>query len=339
MGPVTPLLAVLRQMKKRRQDLKFVWAGTASGPEREVIGRDGIPFHPIPVAKLPRYFTLEMMRWPMDYLRAANAARVLIKDIQPSLVVSAGGFTAVPVIKAAYAKGIPCAIHQLDAEPGLSNASVARLSRSVTTSFSYDQPPFRVPSDRVPTPCRFADDVVLDKDAAAKLLGLDGERPIVFITGGGTGALALNEAVSTILDELLKTTQVIHLAGKEKQGAARSRKGYVVAEFFDEGEMLNAYAAADLVVSRAGLGSLSELACLKKAAIIVPIPDSHQEENAERMPYPIVAQGEGFETRLIETVRTLLADQGRRRDVGDRAHQMLPTDDGSALAERWLKLL
>lgn len=304
MGPVTPLLAVLRQMKKRRQELKFSWAGTPNGPERVVVEREGVPFHAVPVAKLPRYLSFGLVRWPLDYLRAAHAANFLIKDIRPSLVVSAGGFTAVPVIKAAHAKGIACAIHQLDAEPGLSNASIARFCDSVTTSFSYELPPFRnVASERVPTPCRFADDVTPEKHAAATLLGFDPQRPIVFITGGGTGAVALNEAVSMILDDLLRDMQVVHLTGKGKQGASIPRRGYVVSEFFDEGEMLNAYAAADLVVSRAGLGSLSECACLKKAAVVIPIPDSHQEENAVRLPYPVVTQGQGFEMRLLETVR------------------------------------
>lgn len=340
MGPVTPLLAVLRQIRKRRPEVMFAWAGTADGPERPVIEKEGIPFYVVPTAKLPRYLSLDLLHWPIDLMRANRASHGVLRRVQPSLVVSAGGFTATPIIRIAARRNIACAIHQLDKEPGLSNRLVARICRMVTTSFAYEQRPFRsVSSERVPTPCRFFGVDVPSRDSASAFFGLDASRPIVLVTGGGTGALALNHAILNSLDVLLKKTQMIHLTGKGKLAGAMSRPGYVVSEFFDENQMLHAFAAADLVVTRAGIGALSELACLSKPALIVPIPDSQQETNASTLPTPVIYQRDAWVQRLSKYILDLLADDQRRMQIGRELHEALPTDDGSALAERWLKLL
>lgn len=330
LGPVVPLLAVLRKMKKMNPDLSFEWAGTEEGPERALIQKEGIPFHTIPTAKFARYFTLDWLRWPARYLRARKAAKLLIEKIQPALVVSAGGFTAVPVMREANRRKIACAIHQLDAEPGLSNRIVAKCCQSVTTSFTYNESPFgSVKTEQVATPCRFQ-----YEDLAEHV----SDRPTVLVVGGGTGAQALNEAVWKILDELLKEANVIHATGKGK-GSDIKKAGYDSMEFLNEENMLIAYSSADVVVTRAGMGGLSELASLKKAAIVVPIPRSHQEANAKKMPYPIVEQGEKFGERLHDAVHKLLSDTDKRLKLGESAHRTLPTDDGTALAEKWNQLL
>lgn len=342
MGPVTPLLAVLRQMKKRDPKLKFAWAGTPDGPEREIVEKEGVPFYAIPVAKLPRYPSLELVRWPLNYRKANQAAKVVVASVRPSLVVSVGGFTAVPIMKAANAAGIRCAIHQLDAEPGLSNRAVAKFSKSVTTSFAYLHLPFLgVTSERVETPCRFADVRMPSREEAAARLGVDADRKVVFVFGGGTGALAINRAVEVVLAELTKEHALIHSTGKGKAIKTRSR-GYHHFDVMDEQQMLDAYAVADLIVARAGMGTLSELSALSKPAIIIPIPATHQEANAKMLEegIEIVEQrGTDFPERLKQTIRALLRDEKKRTQLGRKLHGLLPTDDGSELAERWMKLL
>lgn len=337
MGPVTPLLAVARAMRARRDDVKFVWAGTPDGPERAVVEAEGFAFYPVPVAKFPTYPSIRWFTWPFDYFRAVRVAREIVDRVRPVLVVSGGGFTGVPVIRYASRRGIPCAIHQLDAEPGRSNRIVARLCRSVTTSFQYDQPPFPgIASERVATPCRFASVTPPSRQDAAKYFDLDPDRPCVFITGGGTGALSLNEAIWNELLKLLAITQVIHVTGKGKGRPEIQYTGYVQAEFFDESTMLVAESLADVVVSRAGMGSIVEFVALKKSAILVPLP-GHQEANAARVPFPVVTHGEHFSTRLHDAIIELLNNPDRQHEISLRASEALPVDDGSALAERWLR--
>lgn len=340
LGPVTPLLAVVRVIKKQRPDIHFAWAGTPNGPEREIVEAEGIPFYPIHVAKLPRYPSLQWVTWPLDYLKARKQAQECLDKTRPALVCSMGGFTSVPVIRQAAKRGIPCAIHQLDVLPGLSNKQLARECASITTSFTYDRPPFQgVSSIQIATPCRFAGISLASRDGAARTFGLDPQRSIIFMTGGGTGAATFNEMIKEQLDEFLSFTQLIHLTGKEKKGILTSKKGYYVAEFFDEQQMLQAYSAADLVISRAGLGALSELASLSKPSVLVPIPHSHQEYNASLPLIPVVQQGPDFFLQLIKKAKQLLSDKEQSSKIGKKLHEILPTDDGSALAEKWLKLL
>ncbi|MEO5927437.1 MAG: glycosyltransferase [Patescibacteria group bacterium] len=340
MGPVTPLIAVFRRMKGMRPDLQFAWAGTPDGPERAVVEAEGIMFYAVPVAKLPRHPSFSWLTWPFSYLRAGAVARSIMKKTNPSLVASAGGFTAVPVMRAARDQKIPCVIHQLDAEPGLSNKAVAQFASKITTSFAYDVPPFKnKETERVATPTRFAGVTVPSRQDAAHAFGLLTEKPIIFIVGGGTGAVAINEAIWKTKEDLIQGAQIIHATGKGKASVSVTEAGYVMREFLDEKEILNAYAAADLVVSRAGIGGISDLACLSKPTIFVPIPKSHQELNIAKLPCAFIDQGEGFSERLRDRILSFLRDKEAREALGPKLHAAFPTDDGTALAERWLKLL
>lgn len=342
LGPVTPLLAVLRRIREARPEAEFAWVGTEYGPEAALVEAEGVAFHALPRAALPRYPSQRWLTFPFDYLKAARMAKRILELERPALVASAGGFMQVPVMREAAKQGIACAVHQLDRVPLLSNKAVAAKCAAVTTSFGYAAPPFgRVKSIQVATPCRFAKRRVPSREEAAERLGLDPTRPILLVFGGGTGALAINEAVASAIDELLKAAQVVHLTGKGKSVEhALEHPGYKVHDFFNENEMLDAYAAADLVVSRGGFGALSELAALRKAAIVVPIPHSPWVENAEALgdAVRLVKQTEYLGNDLLRNVKDLLADDVGCQSLGRRLDEALPTDDGSALAGIWLDL-
>lgn len=340
LGPVTPLIAVARRMKELRPNVTFAWAGTPDGPERRVVEAEGIPFYAVPVAKIPRQISIRWLTWPFAYLQAKSVSRSIIKKSAPSLVVSVGGFTAVPVMRAAKQQNIPCVIHQLDAEPGLSNKAVAAFASLVTTSFAYDVPPFKgVTTQRAPTPSRFAGIRVPSREEAAASFGLQHEKPILFVVGGGTGATTLNEAIWKIKEEIILNVQIIHATGKGKAAVSVTEPGYVMREFLDEKEILNAYAAADLVVSRAGIGGISDLACLSKPAIFVPIPNNQQTLNVAKLPCAFIEQDSGFPEKLRDKIQFLLRDEEARKALGPKLHDAFPTDSGMALAQKWLGLL
>ncbi|MFA4954485.1 MAG: glycosyltransferase [Patescibacteria group bacterium] len=340
LGPVTPLIAVIRRMRQLAPGLEFAWAGTPDGPEKSLVAREGIPFYAVKVAKLARFPSLNWLTFPFDYTAASAQAAQIIKLFKPDLVVGAGGFTQVPVMHQALRSGISCAIHQLDRDPVRSNSLLAKRAAMVTCSLGWYGKELAGKAQKVKTPCRF-DGVTTEskKDAAAKFK-LDATRPIVFVTGGGTGARSLNRGLTKILTTLLAEMQVIHLTGKDKGDGAIQRSGYFVSDTFDEAGMLSAYAAADLVVSRGGFGSLSELAALSKPAVIVPLPGP-QTANTQALKGAIleVSQDFGFENRLAKEIRDLLANVNRRQELGKRLHLALPTDDGSELAQKWLGLV
>lgn len=338
LGPVTPLLAVAERLCEEDEDLRIVWAGTDSGPEREVVESKGIPFVTVPVAKLPRYLTPKLFTLPFDFLRARKMASNILTAFRPRAIVSAGGFTAVPVIQEAYHRRIPCLAHQLDAEPLLSNRLIARECRYMTTSFSYDRNPFPKASMvyHVPTPVRFVPESLPSHEAACSYFGFDASKPVLLVVGGGTGAIALNKAMWAIESGLPSEVQILHSVGKGKmERIEASRSGYVSQEFFNAEEMGMAYAAADIVVSRAGFGSISECASLSKPMILVPLPNSPQERNVHELDgavLPVFQKSKGFHAMLRKMILTLLEDERLRRDFGDQLHGRLPTDQGDVLA-------
>lgn len=346
LGPVSPLLATAKALKRLEKSVKLSWIGTPNGPERALIELAGIPFQSVPVAKLPRYPSVRWITFPFDWLKAKNAAKKLIKELKPDAVVSVGGFTAVPVFIEASKRGAVCIAHQLDLKPTLSNRQIARLCASVTTSFEYERPPFGewVSDQRIPTPVRFQASELPSRAIAAKHFGLDPNKPIVLVFGGGTGAQALNEHIVRTKDEWMKFTQLIHLTGKGKLNGAKSTSGYTVKELLVD-DMHFAYAAADLAVTRAGFASLSEMtAALEMPSIVVPLPGTEQESNAkafeERGGVVVIHQSNShFDEEMLTTAKLFLEDPEGRKAMGEQAHDFLPTDDGTTLAKRILKAL
>ncbi|MFA6429024.1 MAG: UDP-N-acetylglucosamine--N-acetylmuramyl-(pentapeptide) pyrophosphoryl-undecaprenol N-acetylglucosamine transferase [Patescibacteria group bacterium] len=349
LGPVTPLLATAKCLARIQPGATFVWIGTERGPERELVTSAGMQFHALPDVKFPRYASLDWFRLPFAWMRVRRMADTLLKQIKPSAVITMGGYTAVPVVFSAAKMHIPCFAHQLDLVPGLTNKLIAKKCASVTTSFEYEQPPFgsAVSDEPLVTPTRFSFEGALQKDVATKAFALDTEKPIVLIFGGGTGSLALNAMVEHTRKAWLEFAQVIHVTGLGKEGATAKRralKGYAVRSLLNEEEMLQAYSAADIVVSRAGVGTLSEIAALKKASILIPLPDSPQNANAkafEEQGSALVMDQEepAFEENLLASARLLLKDTEERQRMGERAHDFFPTDDGKAFAEKILAVL
>jgi len=336
-----PLIAVLRKARELDVRTLAVWVGTVHGPERGLVEAENVPFHAIPSAKLPRYPSVELLKAPVQYFLAGRMARQIIRRERPDLVVTAGAYVGVPVIRAAAKEGIVCALHQLDWKPTLSNRLVAHICRSVTTSFVYANPPFgpHVKSVHVKTPCRFSGSKMPTSEDAKRTFGIAASRKVIFILGGGTGARAINEAIRDVLDELLVHADVIHSTGKGKATSGLKRPGYHPFELMQEMSMRQAYAASDVVICRAGIGTLSELAALSKASIVVPIPRSHQETNARALQEGIIWLHQTQERcgdALRNAVKDLLTHEVKRNMLGSKLHQLFPTDDGYALAEKWM---
>lgn len=344
LGPVAPLLAVADRLREADNTIRILWAGTDSGPEREMIERRGIPFTSIPVAKLTRYASRQLLTLPFDYMRARMESARLLDREHPNAVLSAGGFTAVPVVREAYRRRIPCLSHQLDYETGLSNRMISRYCRYVTTSFSYMHSPFPAGTTTyvIPTPTRFRKQDLPSRESACRAFALDPTKPVLLVTGGGTGARTLNDAMSHIRKRFSPEVQIIHLIGKGKSpDLVSDGPGYAVLPFLAD-EMIAAYAAADIVVSRAGMGAISELAALQKSAVLVPLPNSPQIQNARELKDAviIVEQGtDGWMEELRLAIESLLKDSERRRQMGIALFDALPTDDGSALANLALSVM
>lgn len=343
LGPVTPLIALKEMIQSEYPDAEFVWIGTNTGPERDLIGEQGIRFIPLSSGKFRRYFSLFNI---LDIFRIVagffQSLKIIWKE-NPTVCISAGGYISVPLHYAASVFSTPTWIHQQDREVGLANRLMSPLASVITVATQDQQKQFAARKTVwLGNPVR-KDLFAGTLSKAKKIFGIESSLPIVFATGGGTGSLRVNQMVIEALPHLEGVCEVIHLSGKERphdmtETASSHFDFYHTYEFFTS-EMKEAYTAAEVVISRGGFGTLTEIAALKKAAILIPKP-GHQEQNVQ---FLIEGQGalmlnEKNDNGLVlaKTIKELLADAKKRKDLGETLHELLPPAD-PALVHTLLK--
>lgn len=327
-------MAVAEAVRKRWPDASFLYVGTTGGPERELVKAAGLPYEAVRTGRLRRYPTWRNLIDPGLVLVGLGQAGALARGFRPDVAFGAGGFATVPPLLAARMLGVPIAIHQQDTSPGLANRILAPFAAQLTVAFPDTRLLFRTRNARVVgNPVR-STILAGDRERAHEAFRLSADLPIVLITGGGTGALRLNELAVEAATGLVDLCQIIHLTGAGRSPAPFEHRNYRRYEFLAE-PMADALAATDLVVTRAGMSALSEVAALGKAAIIVPMPDSHQGANAavfERHGAGVVRRESQLTGReLADEVRALLADAGRRSALGTAASRLLPRDAADSI--------
>jgi UDP-N-acetylglucosamine--N-acetylmuramyl-(pentapeptide) pyrophosphoryl-undecaprenol N-acetylglucosamine transferase len=327
LGPVTPLLAVSEEIKRRDPTVEVFWVGTKRGPERKLIAEYHIPFTPIYSGKFRRYFSFRHILDNFYFLIGFFQSLCFLIKIRPDVIVSAGGFVSVPVVIAGWLLGIPSLIHQQDARPGFANRLMAPFAKTVTVSFKKSINDFKNKNPHwIGNPVREEIFHTMRKHDY-EYFSLDPSRPVLLVLGGGTGAKRINEIIAGSLPKLLKVCQVIHVTGIGKGQGLKTLTGYRVFQFLTEG-MPRAYNVADLVITRGGMGTLSELSALLKPIIIMPIPDSHQEKNAEMFDYAGTVQVLNQKTltseKFVEVVKNSLDNLQELKESARRMTEVLP---------------
>lgn len=308
-GHVTPNLALLPQLRAEGWNVHYV--GTADGIERALVeAAGGITYHAISSGKFRRYFSLKNFTDPFRVVKGIFQSKRIIKEIKPSVVFSKGGFVSVPVVIAARNKA-PVVIHESDYTPGLANRIAIRYADKVCVTFEDTLKHVRGKGVHTGTPVRAA---LYSGDAkrGLELAGFDGSKPVLLIMGGSQGAQAVNDVVRGCIDRIVPFFDVIHLCGKGKLAPEITVKGYKQFEYLSA-ELPDAFAAATIILSRAGANAVFEFLALCKPALLVPLPLSasrgDQIQNAayfERRGYAMVLEQEKLDSEtLIQALDTL----------------------------------
>lgn len=287
-GPVTPLLAIAKELAVDNFNLVFV--GTKTGPEKSMVASFNLPgnkklkFIPLPAGKLRRYFSFHNFSDLLKILLAFILSFSLLRRERPSLIISAGGFVSVPLVWAARLKNIPIIIHQQDVRPGLANKLMAPAARLITVSFEKSLRDYGSKAVWIGNPIATLENKAeAIKNIKEKYRLLD-TKPLILVTGGATGAAALNDLIAEAKTEIIEFAQIIHITGKGKLPLTpvnpNQVSDYQVFELLSPADVFQLMAAANLVISRCGLATLTELCELAKPAILIPIPKSQQEDNA-----------------------------------------------------------
>ena len=304
-GHVTPNIALIPRLLELGYDIQYI--GSYQGIEKELIEPFGIPYHGISSGKLRRYFSVQNFTDPFRVLKGFGEAKRLIKELQPDVIFSKGGFVSVPVVMAGKRNKVPIIIHESDMTPGLANKLC--LSSAAKVCCNFPETVNNLPKDKAVltgTPIR-QELLHGNKEHARAYCGFTSDKPVLLVIGGSLGAASVNENVRKILPELLKEFQVIHICGKGKTDESIQLTGYVQYEYVQE-QLPDMFALADVVISRAGANAICELAALSKPNLLIPL--SAKASRGDQILNARSFERQGFSLVLEEeqlTKETLLA--------------------------------
>lgn len=268
-GHVTPNIALLPSLKNEGYEIYYI--GSYDGIEKDLMEQENIPYYGISSGKLRRYHSWKNFSDPFKVVKGFFQARKLLKKIKPDVVFSKGGFVSVPVILAAKTRHIPSIIHESDLTPGLANKLAIPHATKVCCNFPETIP--YLPSEKaVLTGSPIRQQLLHgNKENALHFCHFTNHLPVLLVMGGSIGSVYINNAIRECLDELLKKYQIIHLCGKGNLDTSlRTKSGYAQFEYISD-ELPDLFAAADIVIARAGANSICELLALRKPNILIPL--------------------------------------------------------------------
>ena len=303
-GHVTPNIALLPSLQEAGYEITYV--GSYDGIEKRLIADFDIPYVGISTGKFRRYLDPKNLTDPFRVMKGFVQAKKFLKEYQPDVLFSKGGFVSVPVVRAAASLHIPCIIHESDMTPGLANKLCIPVAKNVCCNFPETLK--LLPENKaVLTGSPIREELSRgDRLAGLKMCGFTANKPVIMVIGGSLGAANVNKAVREALPGLLEDFQVVHLCGKDKMdNLLLTTPGYKQFEYI-KAELKDLFAMADLVISRAGANAICELLALKKPNILIPLPAASSRgdqllnaQSFEAQGFSIVINEDDLTTNLL----------------------------------------
>jgi UDP-N-acetylglucosamine--N-acetylmuramyl-(pentapeptide) pyrophosphoryl-undecaprenol N-acetylglucosamine transferase len=338
-GHVTPALAIAAQLTTLGHHV--VYLGNPQSLEQTMATQKGYPFYPVPFRGMPRKPGLDLLRWGLQLLQAIGLARKQLQALNPTVVFGTGGYVAAPVLLAAKSLGIPYAIHEADAHPGLVNRLTARWAAHVTVAF--DSAKAMLPNPHVTVtgnPIRQGLAQATQLQAAQQLKPawlpqLQAGLPVVLVMGGSQGARRINTAVAHALPKLLPHCLLVHQTGGKLFDETmalvptgyKDHPNYWLMPFIED--MPTMLSLATVALARAGSLTLSELFVAALPAVLVPYPyaaANHQFKNAQAVEQAgaawIIRDDDLTTDHLIERLVQLLHSVDYRAQMVEAAKKL-----------------
>ena len=295
-GHVTPNLALAPLLKEKGYDIYYI--GSYNGIEKKLVENAGITYYGISSGKLRRYPDWKNFTDPFRVIKGFSEANQLMKHLKPDVVFSKGGFVSVPVVMAAARQKIPAIIHESDMTPGLANKLAIPFATKVCCNFP-ETLEYLPKGKAVHTGSPIRKELFSgNRERGLEFAGFNNEKPVILIMGGSIGSRFINNAVWEALDTLLSDFQIIHLVGKGNINKDLIGKtGYQQYEFVNE-QLNDVFAMTDLMISRAGANSISEILALKIPNILIPL--SAKASRGDQILNAESYRKQGFSTVLQE---------------------------------------
>lgn len=334
-GHIYPAIAIANEIRDRFSDAEILFVGAKGKMEMKRVPEAGYKIVGLWISGIQRRITIDNLYFPFKVVFSYLVAKRIIRNFKPDAVVGVGGYASGPIMMAAASKNVPAMIQEQNSYAGLTNKKLGRSAKTICVA--YEQMDRYFPKERIVftgNPVRKDIINVSAKRAEAlKHFDLTAEKKTILVLGGSLGARTINNSIIKHLEQVIGAgVQLLWQTGRIYYDEMKMR-----AEHFDSAnlrimafisEMDLAYAAADVVISRAGALSISELCLVGKPVIFVPSPnvaEDHQTKNARALiekDAAVLVKDEVAEKQLVQEVLTLLEDQEKQKELSKNIKQM-----------------
>lgn len=334
-GHIFPALAIAGELKKRDPGASILFVGALGRMEMERVPAAGYPIIGLPVEGFKRKITLKNIAVLYKAVVSVFKASGIIKSFRPDAVIGVGGYASGPMLRAAARKGIPTVIQEQNSYAGVTNRLLAKKAKKICVAYAGMEKYF--PAEKIiltGNPIR--EEIVsgkADRKTSCESFGISDSVPVVLILGGSLGARTINESILAGTDALEReNVQVLWQTGKLYiegiRSALRNRELQNIHYFDFISRMDYAYTAADIIISRAGAATISELCLLGKPAILVPSPnvaEDHQTKNAMALVgnnAALMVKDKESKEKLVPAILDLLHNPGLQQQLGENCKKM-----------------
>lgn len=351
-GHIFPALATADALRSMLPEAEILFIGAENRMEMDKVPHHGYPIIGLPIQGLQRKLTLKNFIVPIKVIKSLRKARRILKDFQPDVVAGFGGYASGPVLRKAASMGIPTILQEQNSYPGLTNRILAKKANTICVAYPGMETffePGKIVLTGNPIRREIFETKISSHDAKT-FFGLNQEKLTILAVGGSLGARTINETICSLIPSIIeKDYQLIWQTGKNYSAkdchtfTDNASNRILVQEFIYE--MPQAYAAADIVVSRAGAIAVSEITAVGKPVIFVPSPnvtDDHQTKNAN----VLVQHGAALLVRDSEAHGTLgdalfglINDQKKRSEMSENLKKMAMPDAAENIAKRMIALM
>lgn len=330
-GHIYPAIAIANELKRRYPNAEFLFVGAKDRMEMEKVPNAGYKIEGLWISGLQRKLTFKNMMFPFKLISSLIKAGNIVNKFKPDVVIGTGGFASGPLLKRASAIGIPCLLQEQNSYAGVTNKLLAKKAKKICVA--YDNMEQFFPADKiVKTGNPVRGDLVqmdVDKSQALHFFGLDEAKPTLVILGGSLGARRINQLVEKELNYFKELgIQLIWQCGKLYYDEYKKYDSQEVKVFDFLNKMDYTYAAADIVISRAGAGSVSELCIVGKPVIYIPSPnvaEDHQTKNATALTSKnaaILIKENDLAAHFESVFSALYNDKNKQQELGDNSKLM-----------------
>lgn len=287
-GHIYPAIAIANELKSRFPQCEILFVGASDKMEMQKVPQAGYKIEGLWIAGIQRQLSLENLKFPFKLISSLMKSRKIVKNFKPDVAIGTGGFASGAIVKVAAQMGIPTLIQEQNSYPGITNKLLSKNAKTICVA--YDGLEKFFPKEKIVltgNPVRQDLLSVADnRQDAVKHFNLDPNKKTLLVLGGSLGARRINQLIESEMDFILsQNVQIIWQCGKfyfEEYKKYNKKEGVQVLSFIDRMDLV--YAAADMIISRAGASSVSELAIVGKPTIFIPSPnvaEDHQTKNAK----------------------------------------------------------